>query len=407
MAAKKGKYAKALSGSGRMLTIIGGVFLIGVVIAMFTIKSMTTSNTGSAQANVAPPPNVAANPTGEGADEEYQRMVREQNQLIVDEALRTGRSAVPTLVDGVNDEFCENNVECLEERERLANELAEAAKREAQLKADLERARTMVDASQNPPQASRSYYEYDGREFMTSEYRTAELQRMRQEMQRISQLHRPQGAAGFVSSGYAPAQHNTQDSRSESVVGTDSAAQNKAPYLLSAGTVLYATLDMEANSDVPGPLRATIQGGRYNGAHVLGTFSVSNEYLVMRFNQMVLPSGQHFGIDAVAIDPQRRLIGLADKVNKHYLQRFGALLGAAFLQGYGDAVLASREVTRSSEYSEEVISTIDTTKDQALAALSRVGDELANIVRPMASRPPTVIKYADTGMGLLFLNPVE
>jgi intracellular multiplication protein IcmE len=414
MAAKKGKYAKALSGSGRMLAIVGGVFLIGVVIAMFTIKHFTSSNAGSAQAKVARTPDVRADPTGEGADEEYQRMIREQNQQVVDEALRTGKSAIPTLVDGMSDEMCANDDECMAERARLAAELEDAARREAQLKADLEQARTMLEASKNPPQVNRSYYEHDGREFMTPEYREAERQRMRQEMQRIAAVHRPQGAGGFVASGYTPSRTEGSGQSSGNNAGARGAGSGvmtlngqASQYQINAGTVLYSTLDMEANSDVPGPLRATLQGGKYNGAHVLGNFTVSNDYLVMRFNRMVMPSGEHLTIDAVAIDPERRLIGLADKVDRHYLQRFGALLGAAFLQGYGDAVIASREVTRSSEYSEEVVSTIDTTKDQALAALSKVGDELANVVRPLANRPPTVIKYADTGMGLLFLNPVE
>lgn len=414
MAEKKGKYSKALSGSGRMLTIIGSVLLIGVVIAMFTIRHLTSSDVGSAQAKVTRTPEIRATPTGEGADEEYQRMIREQNQQVVDEALRTGKSAIPTLVDGMSDEICINDEECMAERTRLAAELEEAARREAKLQEDLERARTMLEASKNPPQVNRSYFEYDGHEFMTPEYREAELQRMRQEMQRIAAVHRPQGAGGFVASGYTPSRSesgipsSTDNTgvHSERSEGTTAVGQAKR-FQINAGTVLYSTLDMEANSDVPGPLRATVQGGKYHGAHVLGNFTVSNDYLVMRFNQMVLPSGEHLQIDAVAIDPDRRLIGMADKVDRHYLQRFGALLGAAFLQGYGEAVIASREVTRSSEYSEEVVSTIDTTKDQALAALSKVGDELANVVRPLANRPPTVIKYADTGMGLLFLNPVE
>lgn len=413
MAANEKKSLKnTLSGSGRMLTIIGGSVLVAVVVGMFTLNSFLSNQGPSAQARLQGAPESAGVPTGEGGDEEYQRLIAERNRIAEQRALTQGTSAFPTLnAEGLQDdgEFCDLN--CANERARLERELAEAAERERQLQRDLENARLAAAQTQGA-QGTRDYYEHNGFVYMSPEYQAQDRRRMREEMSRLAETHRPRGAEFVATSGVINRVNQAATNAASSVndgglINAGGASSLPQSFLIDAGHVLYATLDMEANSDVPGPLRATIQGGEYNGARVLGEFKVSNDYLVISFSRMVLPTGEHLAIDAIGIDPDRRLIGMADRVDRHYLQRFGAVLGAAFLQGYGKAVLASREVQVGTGDNAEIVSTIDTTKDKALAAMAEVGDELAGLVRPFASRPPTVIKYADTGMGLMFLSPVE
>ena len=412
MADNKKGLKKSLTGSGRMLTIIGGSVIVAVVVGMFTLNSFLGNSGPAATAQLQQAPGSGRAATGEGGDEEYQRFIEEQNRIVEQRALASGTSAFPTLnTTPETEDFCDLN--CANERERLERELAAAAERERQLQRDLENARLLAAQQQQGAQGNRDYVEHQGHVYKSLDYQNAERRRMREEMGRLAERHRPQGAEFVATSGVITRVNAEANNRQQASATSNSGASGFMPvaarpnHAINAADVLYITLDMEANSDVPGPLRATVQGGRFNGSRVLGQFGVSNDYLVMTFNRMVTPEGDHIEIDAIAIDPDRRLIGLADRVDRHYLQRFGALMGAAFLQGYGKAVIASREVQVGVGNEVEVVSRIDTTKDKALAAMAEVGDELASIVRPFASRPPTVIKYADTGMGLLFLSPVE
>lgn len=176
-----------------------------------------------------------------------------------------------------------------------------------------------------------------------------------------------------------------------------------------AGDMIYATLDMTVNSDVQGPIVATLQAGEFAGAKVLGSFTKKGDYLVLEFNSMTLPDDRFVKISGIAVDPLLRTVAMADEIDRHIPSKLLAVFGAAWLQGIGEAYMKKGSLnTVGGTAGDAVIekSALDTSEDIAVAGLAKVGVALANMITPYASRPDTVIKYAQSGLAILFTEPV-
>jgi type IV secretory pathway VirB10-like protein len=404
MAAGKKKKAS----TGRMMMVLGGAVTLAIAGGAIGIASFSGGE-GAPTASAQPAPDAQGPATGEGADPRYRQLIEERNREAAERALAEGRSSALTLTDTATLQSCDE--ECAAKQAQLEAELNAAAQRERQLQQQLEAARRGAARQQNGSNqvTLEPFYIYEGREYMTAEYAAQQRENIRSDMVRLEQAW-SLGRSATALTSVANTEPATRGSRGEAdMVGRGTADGNETwtPPRLKAGAIKYATLDLMANSDVPGPIRATIHdaSSEWNGATVLGAYTKMSDYLVMRFDKLVSEEGEMFAIDAIAIDPTERLGGVADEVDHHYLQRFGAIFAAAFLQGYGEAVLESRRVEVTGEQTTTV-SNIESDSDRAIAALGEVGNQLAEVVRPLGDRPTTVIKYAGSGIGLLFLEEV-
>ena len=52
--------------------------------------------------------------------------------------------------------------------------------------------------------------------------------------------------------------------------------------LIPAGTIEYAQLVLEANTDAPGPVLADIMSGPLAGSKLLGSFTSTDDYLILK-----------------------------------------------------------------------------------------------------------------------------
>src|SRR5262249_43355048 len=107
--------------------------------------------------------------------------------------------------------------------------------------------------------------------------------------------------------------------------------------LVSAGTVSYGQLLTEANSDVPGPILAQILSGPLSGARAVGQFHTINDYNVLQFS-LVNFKGKDYPINAIALDPDTTLGGMATEVDERYFTRVILPAAAGFMQGLGSAL---------------------------------------------------------------------
>jgi len=117
--------------------------------------------------------------------------------------------------------------------------------------------------------------------------------------------------------------------------GDDSRARSEV--LLSAGSIEYAQLLTEANTDVPGPILAQIVTGPFQGARLIGTFEETYNYLTLNFDTVVL-DGVDYSVDAVAIDPETTLPGVVTDINRRYFTRVVLPVAAEFIAGFADAL---------------------------------------------------------------------
>lgn len=447
----KDNLKKGLSGSGKALMWTFVLVVVMLIVAGYFVVNATKGPERSSESSVSEAPKDAAGaPTGEGADPRYKELVEKENEQRISEAERTGRSAIPTLVDEGEEEdpdLAELNgeedcsAECMEMREsvKAAEDAAAKAKAESerlrQQMADLQ-----AQDSGNAVQPDRIVYK--DHLYLSQAAEESRVDRMVNEMRSVSHVvagGSKMGWADSVSMG-SGANGNQQDrnvggspqgqgdsemmARNEDERASGEFGDEKV--IIPATSMPYATLDLTANSDVPGPIKATVQQGEYKGSEVLGSFTREGDYLVMKFNSMTTPAGKTYDINAIAVNPSTRMIGHADEVNRHLLLRFGAVFGSAFLEGVGSSLNSAIQGATSFGGSNGTVVNTNGTSTQdsyearrevidqvvkdyelhALGAVGKVGEKAGQMAEPLIDKPPTVIKYADTGMALLFLDDV-
>jgi intracellular multiplication protein IcmE len=155
----------------------------------------------------------------------------------------------------------------------------------------------------------------------------------------------PTSLVTFVDSkGQRAAQAAEQAARAPG--GTDAASdRSRLSNALRPGDLLHAVLQTAIDSDEPGPVRARVVGERFEGGILLGALDKlaapvgsRPERVLVRFRWLTLPAGATYALEAYAVDPATGRTALATEVDPHYGSRWGALIAASFLEGYGEAV---------------------------------------------------------------------
>lgn len=185
--------------------------------------------------------------------------------------------------------------------------------------------------------------------------------------------------------------------------------------MIKAGDIEFAVLDTALSSDQPGtPVLAHIVTGKFNGARLMGTFSTEGDKLVVRFTMMSMPQWPStIAINAYAIDARTGHNALASNVDHHYLVRYGSLIAAAFLQGFGNAYnTASTNTTGGCAGSPVCISTYTpppapTARNASYQALGQVGTNLSAQMGAVFNTPPTITLDQGTGIGILFMQDLS
>jgi uncharacterized protein YutE (UPF0331/DUF86 family) len=187
-------------------------------------------------------------------------------------------------------------------------------------------------------------------------------------------------------------------------------AAGPAP-MIKAGTILYAVLDTAVDSDyAESPVMATIVGGQYKGAKLLGSIKTAKagQRVMLTFNLMTMndwPTGAT--INAYAIDPDSARSAMATSVDNHYMLRYGTLFASSFIQGMGQAVQDSgTTVTSDSGVVTQSTSSLNT-QQEVLVALGQVGQNASAEVAKLQNTPPTVKIKAGMGIGILFMGNVS
>ena len=344
--------------------------------------------------------------TGQDASPAYNELVGKRNEVAAQIAAETGESAIVTpsgsAVEAVGGVDCSEGIQEMEQR------LAALAAEKERMRVEMERLRANAQR-QGPPAGYDDYYDKASKtRFQSSERYQKERERNMAVAQQL--VEKWSVAPGFTQVAFArPVSSVPSGSDPSQGCPTGDCAELYGQ--IPAGTILYATLETGINSDVAGvPVMAQIRRGKLKGARVIGNFKRSDDYVVLQFSSGTSPVGQPMKMNGVAVDVGTRMAGVADDVNNHYFQRYGALLGAAFLQGYGEIM---RESLRRVDYvqtAEGESTPVETTDDDNVkvvkGSLATVGAELANQLRKSADRPPTVTMYPGSEIGILVVEPV-
>ncbi len=173
---------------------------------------------------------------------------------------------------------------------------------------------------------------------------------------------------------------------------------------MKVGDILTAINRVTLDSDAPGPAMVEVVQGPYKGARVIGSFRRLGEHLMLAFSQLVTREGQIIPLEACAIDPETDRTAVRSAVDRHGLSRWGGLVAASFLEGFGDAV--SRAGTRSytSIYGSGLSVPGYSPGDEAWIAAGKVGERAAGVFEKNFTMAPTVTLDSGTLMGVLILQ---
>ncbi len=195
--------------------------------------------------------------------------------------------------------------------------------------------------------------------------------------------------------------------------------------IIREGDMRYATLVYGYNSDdaQQAPIFATLHDfgdnggpGYLDGARLMGTLKLSRTSAVIEFTKVIHQDGRTFPISAIAIKDDLTRIGVAGKVNRHTIERYGSLFVAGLLQGAGQAGQLLLDdgnnggttiiIGDGSSADSSTESDLTDAEKVAIASVLPIGESLAGVAEQGFNRPPTITAPPGYGMGIVFLAPV-
>lgn len=180
--------------------------------------------------------------------------------------------------------------------------------------------------------------------------------------------------------------------------------------LLSAGTIEYAQLITEANTDAPGPILAQIVTGPLKGGKLIGSFVAQENFLTLNFDAIVL-EGIDYSADAIAIDPDTTLPGVVTDIDRRYFKRIVLPAASEFVTGFTEAIAGSGSTTITVNGPDGETTTEQTgarDNDQEVASgIAEAGEAFAEIIDDIADNTQPLLRVrAGTPIGVLFVSPV-
>lgn len=230
---------------------------------------------------------------------------------------------------------------------------------------------------------------------------------MDKEIRALTKNLKPVAALTENSTAKLPGQIESATSTATAATSsTQNAAKPQPVILAEPGHISFATLDTSIKSTEPGPVMATIATGRFAGAKLLGGYVRHAGRVVVEFNEMTLHH-QSYSIQAVAITTDTARTALSTYTNYHVLYRYGWLIGSALLEGVTNALQSANTTSYLSGSGVGVVTQQLSNGQIAASAIGNVGEVLAPIMEKRFETPPTVHVRAGTGVGILFMKPVE
>lgn len=367
--------------------ILGGVILLVGAFVMFGGKEkppVSEVNKGVEQTE-APGGNV---------NEAYRNAIEEVNQQRLETAEQTGQSAIPIPVAGPTiPETYPPNPPNADDGDPLAQWRAAAQAPTPDPEPPAAPAPEVAPTPQQPQQPQQP---------VENPYTTL----MQQQMGNIlnAQAIQPPKIMQVTDAGAFFEARNTAVAEAAATTTDPTKPQE---ILIAAGTMNYATMLLEANSDIPGPVMAKLQSGPLAGSKILGSFTNTDEYLSITFNTLV-ENGVSKPINAIALNPNTTLSGVATDRDSRYMKRVILPAAAEFLTGFAEAVTdyGKTDVTVNGETVTTETKDLNT-KEQLYKGLGEGIKVIGEDAQQKGQSIKPMVKVAvGTPVGILFLEPL-
>ena len=374
-----------------------GVIVGGVVLLFLVISLLGGDDTPTAESYMGAAPDVQATPGTEAASPAYVEAIQEINEADVEKALTTGDSSLPVPIEPPV------GIVSLPDEQQEAEDPLQRWRRlqEERLEREIQQRQNVLPEQDNTADVERS------------EAIQALADAMAQQMSSILDSKSEIGLSNAKMTDPDFLEHLKEDElgdEEEALLDEEGNLLDEevmGETLLPAGEILYAQLLTEANTDTPGPVLAEIMSGPLKGSRILGTFEEQNELLTLNFDTIVYEE-KSLTVDAVGLDPETTLPGMATEVDHRYFKRVILPAAAAFVEGYAGALAETATVTVVTDGGTVVDSEEEPDNTEEVATgLEEAGQELGEILDDMAEDTKVLVRIAaGTPIGVLFLEPV-
>jgi len=395
LGAKLGVMWRDNPGFKMMVILGGGLLVMGAVYLLMNNNSKPAVTQGAAPSHVAQVENVKGT-VGADVTPEYKDLLQKSNKEKATEALQTGQSSIPTPVGNVT------NTEA-PKKEEPVDPLAMWKQAEQQKPAPL--------PTQNAQQANNQQVQAQQQEQQDLAQRSNAIQT---QINTLMQAWAPTQAtvvsfSHTTTSTTAAANANGQNETTNANGAAATAAstqQQRAKVIVPAGDILYGAMITEANSDVPGPILAQVMSGSLKGGRLIGQFQVSQDYLVLQFHLLSI-NGHSYSVNAIALDPNTTLGGMATETDQRYFSRLVLPAAASFISQFGQAISQPPQTTSVSNGTVVVSQGQETTKDALYAGAGQAAQQVANFVQAAGNTVKPLVRVAsNTPIGIFFTAPV-
>lgn len=372
-----------------------GVALIPLILIIFSIAVYLVLIQRSQPEQSVEVPNspkgVDVTPGGESTAE-YENRLERYNLERYQEAEEKGDAFIPTVSSRVKDE---ENLLIEEKKEEKKEEKPEVVSPESL---------SITRASDRKAKLPRSDQKKTGLSESDQEKKDQLTSLYMEQMENVWNSVKTQPTAQSVSV-FAYNKADTEMTAQMREPAESSGASSVSELGLKVGDVVYAVNDIKLNSDVPGPVKATVISGKYNNSSLIGSFKRMDKHLVLEFNTLVTPEGMSHSINSVAVNPDVPEYAIRSRVNNRTIQRWGGLIAASFLEGFAKSVSERGVETHITDNGTVTQSHPDyDTADQLWIAGGSVASQLSEKANQNFDRPPTVFLDPGQPLGVLILG---
>lgn len=376
------------------------VIMIGVGIAIAGALGVFSSPPPAPPSKVVSAPGISEPPGGK-ASPYFIDQNQQANADRVDQAMQQGGSAMPTPVGqnldlgDINNKKKEDPLaEFRAETERLKQEMTQERQQNAQ------QMQVMQQQIQQKP--------------IEKEDDTL-AQAMQRQMQQLMEAWAPRNIKVVEGMASKDKTSTTQSApirtvgsgASASAAAATSASTTTSRLIVQAGTVNYAQLLTEANSDIPGPILAQVLSGPLSGGRAIGHFQAMNDFLVIQFN-LINYKGKDYSVNILALDPDTTLGGMATEVDHRYFDRILLPAAAAFASQFGSTMGQGSSTTTVTDNAVVIDQAKSSYRQAIFSGFGNAAQSLSQFLQQEASQIKPLIRVATgTPMGLFFLTSVS
>jgi len=397
------------------LVVMGFAFLVFCFAIMFTIYQYQTGSEIGGKVETEPAQKDVETTPGGDSTQKFNEMLEKKNKQQAKQAEEKGESFLPTVVGnqsrgGLEQEEKDKQRSETKKSNRDETDTSQPSSKEIALQNRIEKLkRQMRELKQANKRRQRQLNrEQSSRETAkTRETGKRYQDQIKQVSQELNLQRTEQEVQNFDNKGIkgtAAKTKKTATNGDSDIQSNPKEDSQESGLELSAGDILYAKNELKLNSDSPSPAQATVVNGKYKGAKLLGGFKRQGGYLRIQFNRLILPSGEEHQIEGFAINPEVPSAAVRSDVDNHMLQRWGGLMAASFLSGFGEAISQSDStISVSDGQTTKAYPEMDTRK-QLWSAGGKVGEKLAQKFDSRFNMPPTVTLAPGENIGVLIIS---